>query len=352
MPDGSIKVQGQLAHPGVVTYRNDDGTPRREYRPQAVVFNKESLASFSGAPVTLNHPPQGKITAESWKRDAIGHLGDSVRQDGEYAVADIYVRDAMAVAAVKRGDLKHISIGYDVDYDPTPGETPTGERYDGVQTACRGNHVALLSKGFAPRAGTGCTLRLDSNQDEVYDSQEVAINPSVTPEQIAALEAQIVVLTGEVTKLRTDAVEVAGIKTKLTETETKLATAQAAVTPERLDALVEERQAVCVQAVAAGVDPKGQTTLQLKRAIVAKRTPALATRVDSFGPEAVDALLAVYVAEPHPSMRVLGSENATAKPTAARADALPTIHELHEKARLADVNAWKNGGDLNRKGSN
>ncbi len=340
-----------------MTYRNDDGTPRREYRPAKTVFNKAALETFAGAPVTVNHPPQGKISADSWKRDAVGHLGDTVRQDGDHVVADMYIRDAATVAAIKRGDLKGISCGYDVDYDPTPGETASGERYDGIQTAYRGNHVALLSRGFQPRGGDGCTLRLDSNQDEVYESADLAINckePRMTPEQIAALEAQIVVLTGEVTKLRTDAVAVAPLQTSITDLTTQLAAAQAVASPERLDALVEERQAVCAQAVAANVDPKGKTTLEIKRAIVASRTPALATRVDAFSAETVDALLAVYTEAPHPSMKVLGTENAAAVPASVRSDAkaVPTMQELHDKARIAESNMWKNGGDLVRKGSN
>ena len=82
-----------------MTYRNDDGTPRREYRPAKTVFNKAALETFAGAPVTVNHPPQGKISADSWKRDAVGHLGDTVRQDGDHVVADMYIRDAATVAA-------------------------------------------------------------------------------------------------------------------------------------------------------------------------------------------------------------------------------------------------------------
>ncbi len=352
MADGSIKVTGQLGHEGIVTYKNPDGTPRREYRPAKTVFNKAALESFAGAPVTINHPPQGKITAESWKRDAVGHLGDSVRQDGDHVVADMYVRDAAAVASIKRGDLKHISCGYDVDYDPTPGVTADGQRYDGVQTGYRGNHVALLSNGFAPRGGPDCVLRLDSEENEVLD---MAINhqePIMTPEQITALEGKITVLTGEVEKLRADAVQVPALTKSVADLTAALTTAQAAVVPERLDALVEERQAVCAQAVAAGVDPKGKTSLQVKREVIAKRTPALATRVDAYSAETVDAVLASYTELPHPSMKVLGTDNA--KPPVERTDSLkvPTMTELHEKARIADGNAWKNSGDFARKGSN
>jgi hypothetical protein len=345
MADGSIKVTGQLGHEGIITYRNPDGTPRREYRPAKTVFDKAALATFAGAPVTVNHPPQGKITAESWKRDAVGHLGDNVRQDGDHVIADMYVRDAATVASIKRGDLKKISCGYEVDYDPTPGEFG-GQRYDGVQTAYRGNHVALLSNAFNPRGGPDCVLRLDSNQDEVLDLPINNQEPAMTPEQIAALEGKVAVLTGENTKLRADAVAVEPLQKSVTDLTASLKVATDQLTPERLDALVADRQVVCAAAVAAGVDPKGRASLQIKREIIAKRTPALATRVDAYSAETVDALLSAYSDQPHPSMKVLGFGNAD--PAAVRTDAkpVPTIGELRAKARDAESKMWQNGSDL------
>jgi len=45
-----------LDRPGVVTV----------YRPESAVFAKDSLASFAGKPITLNHPPV-MATADNWK---------------------------------------------------------------------------------------------------------------------------------------------------------------------------------------------------------------------------------------------------------------------------------------------
>jgi len=343
-PDGSIRVQGRLTHPGVFTYRNPDGSARREYRPAEEVFSARALETFQGSTVTVNHPVtadgQRLVTAQTWKNHAVGHLGEMVREDAGHAVADVYVRDAATVARVKRGELKGLSCGYEVDYDPTPGTTPGGDRYDGVQRNIRGNHVALLPSGTEPRGGDSCSLRLDSAGDELTDETTEVKYPAMTE----ALQAQISALTGELAKARTDAAEVDGIKKKVAELEAALASANASLEPARLDALVAERAAVVEVAKAAGLDPAGKTTLQVKRLIVAKRTPDLATRVDSLGADTIDTILAVYAAEPHPSL-------ATVLPTPpARTDSNPTppavktVSELHTSFVNAQKDAWKNSG--------
>lgn len=352
-PDGSIRVSGQLTHPGTFTYRNPDGTPRREYRPAEEVFRKGALDTFAGAPITVSHPKQANgqrvVTAQSWKKDAIGHLGDNVRQDGEHMVADLYVKDAGAVARVRSGDLRHISCGYEVDYDATPGTAPDGSRYDGVQRNIRANHVALLPTGEAPRGGSECVLRLDSEGDEV-----IALKCDVTPEQIAALEAQMVALKSELASARTDAAEVATLRKALTDTTAALAAANALLAPERLDSLVDARAAVVATAKAAGIVTEKVATLTLKRAIVAKRTPALAERCDSLSAETLDAVLATYAAEPHASLAAVAAAAAAVDATktgGARTDAvdpnkLPSISDLYAKSVAASKAAWLNTGDV------
>ena len=320
LPDGSIKVTGRFAHSCLVTYRNPDGSPRTEYRPKEEVFNKASMATFAGAPVTINHPvmPNGSrlVTADSWKSVASGHLGDNIRD-------------------------RKLSAGYQVDYDPTPGTTPTGERFDGVQRGMRGNHVALVPPGMAPRQGGSCELRLDAEGNEL-----TALNSGVDQKDIDALNQKVADLTAELAKTRTDAVTITKLEKDLGDAKTELA----AFTPERLDALVEERASVCAAATACGVDPKGKTTLAVKRAVVAKRTPRLADRVDAMDASALDACLAVYAEEPHPSMAAAVA--VTSADPAVRTDAsnkpLPRAYELYEASVKASRDAWKNKGDFVR----
>lgn len=342
LPDGSIKVQGQLTHPGVFSYRNPDGTERKEYRPADEVFKKAALDTFAGAPITINHPRtadgQRLVTAQSWKDVAIGHLGENVREDAGHVVADLYVRDASAVARIDNGDLRHISCGYEVDFDSTPGVTTEGQRYDGVQRNIRSNHVALLPNGVAPRGGDQCVLRLDSNGDEL-------ISLNYPHMDLEALKAQITALTAELNKARTDAADVEKLKAELATAQAKVAELTALVSPERLDSLVDERAAVVALGKSAGVETADKSALAIKRAVVAKRTPDLAARVDSLNVEAVDAILAVYKAEPVKSMDVLGLQGEatrTDKQEVPATDKIPTVSEMYEKSLKGNRDAWAN----------
>ena len=274
LPDGSIRVTGQLTRPGIFTYRNPDGTERREYRPREEVFSPRTKETFASTTVTMNHPSRGvgqrKVSPDTWQKDAVGHMGETIRQDGDYLVGDLFIREAKAVAGVKSGEVKFVSLGYDVDYDPTPGTDPEGGRYDGVQRKIVGNHVALLPPGIAPRGGEGCSLRLDAAGDEdpfrtddVVGASAPALDcgramPEPTNPALVAAEAQITALKGELDKSRADAVDVTALKAKVTELTAENAKLLAQLTPERLDALASERAALVAVAKDAGIDARGQ----------------------------------------------------------------------------------------------
>lgn len=348
LPDGSIKVVGQLTHPGIFDYRNPDGSRRREYRPADEVFRQESMRTFASSTITVNHPPvidgERLVNTKNWKSLAIGHVGENVREDAGHMVADLYIRDAAAVERVKNGDLRHISCGYNVEFDPTPGTTPDGQRYDGVQRNIRGNHVALLPNGIAPRGGSECVLRLDSAGDEITSALSSYVD-------LETLKAKVAALEGELEKSRADAKEVPTLKAALETANQKVADLEAQVAPERLDSLLEARGSLVAQAKSVGVDAKGKSALAIKRAIVAKRTPSLASRVDSMSEASIDGAMAVYAELPHPSMNVLG-ENAEKAGTAgersdaaAEAPAIPKVADLYDKSVQASQNAWKNTGE-------
>jgi hypothetical protein len=170
LPTGGIRVPAALARTGVQVYRNPDGTPRREYRPPEEVFAPGALAGLRGAPVTNQHPVTGRVDAADWRMLAVGHVGEDVREEnGSHVVATVYVQDAATIAEIEAGHLRQVSLGYDTDYDPTPGVTPAGEPYDGVQRNIRPNHTALVPLG---RAGASVGLRLDHQDDAIPDGQE------------------------------------------------------------------------------------------------------------------------------------------------------------------------------------
>ena len=288
-----MRVTGQLTHTGIFSYRNPDGTERREYRPKEEVFAPSAVETFQGAPVTITHPAGG-VTASSWKTVAIGHLGENIRQDGDHMVADLYVRDAAAVTRVKAGDLRHISCGYNVEYDPTPGTTPDGQRYDGIQRQIRGNHVAPPpARDGSPRGGAERTLRLDAAGDEVVSGPNLGVELTTALALVESLKGESLAdganrrQRPRVREGRTH--QGAGASSPRCRSKssprawTRWSRRAAKSSPRRRP---------------PGVEPNGKTALQIKREIVANRTPAQATRTHAMGDDALDADHAVYSEQP------------------------------------------------------
>ena len=173
--EGYLKVWCKAARTGTQLYTRGDGKQCREYRPEDEVANPESLASFGMKAVTMGHPPV-LLDAENTKVHQIGHAGSQVRYNDGFVEVALLITDKDAIERIQRGDAQEVSSGYRVDFDPTPGVTPQGESYDGVQRNIRINHIAVVKKG---RAGSDVRLILDScdrNDAIAWDE-----NPSNSP---------------------------------------------------------------------------------------------------------------------------------------------------------------------------
>lgn len=120
-------------------------------RGAADLFAAETLASFEGKPVTLEHPPDF-VTPDTWKMYAVGTVQNVRQGEGEDAdklLADLLLTDARAIDAVRSKKLRELSCGYDAEYfADAPGK--------GRQTNIRGNHVALVAQG---RCGSACAIQ-------------------------------------------------------------------------------------------------------------------------------------------------------------------------------------------------
>ncbi|HSY25082.1 MAG TPA: DUF2213 domain-containing protein [Polyangiaceae bacterium] len=156
---GGRVASARVTRTGVLTYRLPDGSTRREYRPPEEVFSPDSLASLAHATLTDDHP--GKVTPDNWRRMTIGHVAGSPQRDGKFVAADLHIQHGDAIEKAEGGELADCSCGYDCMFDPTPGVTPEGEKYDGIQRGIRYNHVALGPPGWG-RAGREVSMRLDS----------------------------------------------------------------------------------------------------------------------------------------------------------------------------------------------
>lgn len=203
--DGFLRLDAYPTRCGILEYQAADGSVRRELRAPADVFAPESLATLAGAAVTVGHP--GLVTPATMRRERVGVVVGNPRQDGTAVFSVLQLDDESAISRAEARELVELSCGYRCDWDPTPGVFE-GQAYDGRQVNIRYNHVALLPSGKG-RAGAQCSLRLDSNEDQMAE-QVAAPAPEQVPapaavetpapeapakddkaEKLAALEAQI-----------------------------------------------------------------------------------------------------------------------------------------------------------------
>jgi len=156
-PEGYLQCWSTIARTGVQMYTDADGSVRREYRPETEVASPESLASFAGKAITLEHPPV-LLDSANTKDYQIGFSGTEVVYDNGFVRAVMTITDQDAIERIMRGDAKEVSAGYRVNYEANAGVTDSGENYDGIQKEISGNHIAVVRRG---RAGPQVKLHLD-----------------------------------------------------------------------------------------------------------------------------------------------------------------------------------------------
>jgi hypothetical protein len=285
--DGYLAAYANVARTGIQRYKGAElGRPDLDdvmvYRPADEVFNKDALKSMAHRPVTLNHPSE-VVDAKNWKKYAKGHTGDEILRDGDHVRVPMVLMDAEAIKAVERG-TRELSMGYSTELKWTPGMTADGQRYDAVQTEIRANHLALV-----PVARGGSNLRFgdaDPNQPNVKGNKMKTIMIDGAPVEIAD-ELAATLISNKI-KTLSDAFEFAKKEKDEAEEEEKKSKqacdaaageiavlkkqlADAEVTPEKLDVLVNERASVIDGAsklLDSGYDFKGKTLSDIKHAAV------------------------------------------------------------------------------------
>jgi hypothetical protein len=196
-PQGGVRVDAPVNKVGILEYFQEDGSVIREYNPPEVLQDAEFLDSLADAPVTNEHPPE-HVNPGNFSRYAKGYSTGAATFDGTYARTRLALQDGQLISDVDAGEREEISLGYEAQVDYTPGETPTGEKYDGIRTSIRANHIAVVKAG---RAGPDVRLRLDSNGDSInFDMDEIAKLKA----KLDAAEAQNATLTEQVKKLTAD----------------------------------------------------------------------------------------------------------------------------------------------------
>lgn len=109
------------------------------------IFNPETMASFEGATVTLDHPPiMAGIHPDNYKQFTVGHVENVRRGTGDNAnalIADLLIKDTQAIEAVLSNQKRQVSIGYDGDVVPLDEPGVYGQKN------IRANHVAIVARG-------------------------------------------------------------------------------------------------------------------------------------------------------------------------------------------------------------
>lgn len=176
-----------VARLGVQVYYMDDGRTVREFRPAEEVFKDESLASYQGKPMTLDHV---FVNSENAKEVVVGSVTGKAEPLGSSVVAPIVVYDNTAIQEAMAGNAKELSVGYSAILDETPGwgdpitgeyvlksdgeqfDAPEGwQEFDAIQRDIKVNHLAMVYRG---RAGIA-KLNMDGEQENPYTT-DVDIN--------------------------------------------------------------------------------------------------------------------------------------------------------------------------------
>lgn len=182
--EGYLMDRPVVTTTGIFEYTLPDGSIRRELRLPEDVFDAGSLETYKGKPIILTHAG-GRIDASNVQGEHIGTILSDGYQDGEDVRAEIVIHDP---SVVKRSGLKELSLGYECDFDETPGEWE-GQTYDAIQHNIRINHLAVVHKA---RAGEKARLNIDG-EDEILKGGKKKMRKfktdGFTPEQEAMFKA-------------------------------------------------------------------------------------------------------------------------------------------------------------------
>lgn len=287
--DGYLVANARIARTGIQLYSGSEiGIPDmktvRVYRPPEEVFDRAAMRSMSTLPITMDHPPV-MVTAKNWKKYAVGDTGEDVARDGECIRVPLIIKDSKAIEAYENG-IRELSVGYTTELRIENGTTPEGETYDAVQTAIRGNHLAVV-----PAARGGSRLRIGDDMETggtqmpvkiLVDGQSVAIEDEVSAKHINAYLASLQSQLADAKKAAAEAEEeqeeekkVRGerdaLRGEMAVLKKQLEDAIAANGPAVMDARIKERMDVVAKANAfmgGKVDFEGRDTADVMKTVV------------------------------------------------------------------------------------
>lgn len=257
-----------VARTGILIYKNSDGSIRRELRRPEQVFHEDSLKSFIGKPITVDHP-KGLVTHEDIEKFQVGTMLGSGRKDGNDVRAEIVIHKPGKI-----GDRRQLSLGYNVDLDETPGEWE-GQRYDAEQVNIRVNHLSVVKNA---RAGAHARLNLDSDEEPINLLEvkmpkirlDTGIEYEAPQEVIAAVEKLRTDAAAQAEALKVKDTEVSTVKGERDKLQARVDGLPAELEAAKTKAKEEIKNRVELEKVATTfkVDSANQTDEQIKHAVI------------------------------------------------------------------------------------
>ena len=385
--DGYMVAAPRIARTGIQIYKGFEvGRPQMDtvkvYRPPDEVFHKDSMISFAHRPITDDHPPVA-VTADNWRKYAVGSSGDEVARDGEFLRVPMVVMDAAVINKIKDGKVE-LSVGYMTDLKWGSGTDPqSGETYDAMQTNIRANHIAIVGAarggdklriGDEPLTGaradqaasfadnvffrlvdeavksvkhgerkmTDQTLKTVKVMD--IDCQMTETAAALVTKALAAADARVAELTKQVTDLTTQVAKITDESKKQIETkDAELVTVKkqledAKLTPAKLDELVKDRQIVASKAKAVLADKlvvDGKTDDEIRRQVVEAK---LGDACKGWTPEQIKASFDTLTADVKIDSSVIDTARALSQPGHHTNDAKNKSYAEYDK-KIGD--RWK-----------
>lgn len=305
------------------------------YTPAEELFKPETIASFNGVDATDYHPPKNEINASNWKDYHIGYC-ENVRQEGDYLVGDLLIKDKISIDLIQSNERIEISLGYGAMLVVEQGTAPDGTPYQAKFINFNGDHIALVKYG---RCGGDCRIG-DEKQTPKGKTMEVSVNGirfdigdnkpladalKQQQEQLENLKAAKLKVGDKQFSIgdELNAVQavVDQLHTEKTTLEQKVGDLEKnQMTPEKLEQAAAERAAVIADAKALvpTVKTEGCTCEQIKRDVIAaKAGDALVTAlmgsvaVGDAKPEQIDTTFRALsaVKGTHPSNPVADALN-------------------------------------------
>lgn len=155
-PEGFFSGSAPVAKVGVMTYLMADGSILREFVPPETLFNKSSMDSLKLKPVTNSHPAERRVTSDNAGYRQVGFVGETVEQDSDYLCCNMVITDGSTISEIESGK-QELSPGYETELLMQKG-VYNGQEYDGIQTARKYNHVAVVDNA---RGGTDIRMNID-----------------------------------------------------------------------------------------------------------------------------------------------------------------------------------------------